>query len=85
LDKIPVIFPNILLQKKIIQKLDDILGQLEEKKKEIINIGYSYDITLSNLGTQSGGAHEFSISYAWFSGDPRKPPKNVRLIPCPNF
>ena len=62
-----------------------LVGITNVSKKEIINIGYSYDITLSNLGTQSGGAHEFSISYAWFSGDPRKPPKNVRLIPCPNF
>ncbi len=62
-----------------------LVGLTKKNKKEIINIGYSYDVTLSNLGTQSGGAHEFSISYAWFSGDPRKPPKNVRLIPCPNF
>ncbi len=62
-----------------------LVGITKKSKKEIINIGYSYDVTLSNLGTQSGGAHEFSISYAWFSGDPRKPPKNVRLIPCPNF
>jgi type IX secretion system PorP/SprF family membrane protein len=62
-----------------------LIGLSKVNKKEIINIGYSYDITVSDLGAQSGGAHEFSISYAWFTGDPRKPPKNVRLIPCPNF
>jgi len=62
-----------------------LVGLSKKTKKEILNIGYSFDVTLSNLGAQSGGAHEFSIAYAWFSGDPRKPPKNVRLIPCPNF
>jgi type I restriction enzyme S subunit len=35
LDKIPVVYPNKTTQKKIVQKLDYILGQLEEKKKEI--------------------------------------------------
>lgn len=52
-------------------------------KRDYLNIGYSYDFTISELGTAAGGAHEFSISYSWFTGDPRKPPKNVRLIPCP--
>lgn len=52
---------------------------------EILNIGYSYDITISKLGPGSGGAHEFSISYAWPTGDPRKPSKNVMQIPCPDF
>jgi len=62
-----------------------LFGFSKRTEKEIFNIGYSYDLTLSNLGASSGGAHEFSISYSWFTGDPRKPPKNVRLIPCPNF
>jgi type IX secretion system PorP/SprF family membrane protein len=62
-----------------------LLGYSKRQKDNILNIGYSYDVTISKLGTSSGGAHEFSISYAWFTGDPRKPPKNVRLIPCPDF
>ncbi len=62
-----------------------LLGYTKETKDNILNIGYSYDVTISKLGASSGGAHEFSISYAWFTGDPRKPPKNVRLIPCPDF
>jgi len=62
-----------------------LLGYSKKSKDDILNIGYSYDVTISKLGASSGGAHEFSISYAWFTGDPRKPPKNVRLIPCPNF
>ena len=62
-----------------------LMGISKRTDKEIFNVGYSYDVTLSNLGSSSGGAHEFSLSYSWFTGDPRKPPKNVRLIPCPNF
>jgi len=50
-----------------------------------LNIGYSYDYTLSALGIQSGGAHEISISYQFFMGDPRKPPKSMREIPCPRL
>ena len=62
-----------------------LLGYSKRTKDNILNIGYSYDATISKLGSSSGGAHEFSISYAWFTGDPRKPPKNVRQIPCPDF
>lgn len=62
-----------------------LLGYSKKQKDNILNIGYSYDVTISKLGSSSGGAHEFSISYAWFTGDPRKPPKNVRQIPCPDF
>ena len=62
-----------------------LLGYSKRTKDNILNIGYSYDITISKLGASSGGAHEFSLSYAWFTGDPRKPPKHVRQIPCPNF
>ena len=62
-----------------------LVGYSKKTKDNILNIGYSYDITISNLGASSGGAHEFSLSYAWFTGDPRKPPKNVRLVPCPTF
>ncbi len=50
-----------------------------------LNIGYSFDYTLSELGIQSGGAHEISLSYEFFVGDPRKPPKSMREIPCPKL
>lgn len=50
-----------------------------------LNIGYSFDYTLSSLTIQSGGAHEVSAIYTFKLGDPRKPPKNVRRIPCPDF
>jgi hypothetical protein len=50
-----------------------------------LHIGYSFDYTISQLGISTGGAHEVSIRYEFFLGDPRKPPKNVRQIPCPKF
>lgn len=53
--------------------------------KDNLNIGYSFDYTLSELGIASGGAHEISLRYEFFLGDPRRPPKNVRKIPCPKF
>lgn len=50
-----------------------------------LHIGYSFDYTVSQLGIPTGGAHEVSIRYEFFLGDPRKPPKNVRQLPCPKF
>ena len=49
-----------------------------------LNIGYSFDYTLSSLTIASGGAHEVSALYNFRLGK-RKPPKNVRKIPCPDF
>jgi len=53
--------------------------------KDAINIGYSYDYTISKLGPGSGGAHEFSLVYTWPMRNPRKPPKDKLIIPCPSF
>jgi type IX secretion system PorP/SprF family membrane protein len=60
-------------------------GSWGKQGNDYLNIGYSYDITISRLGPGSGGAHEFSITYAWPTKDPRRPPKNVMQIPCPDF
>lgn len=50
-----------------------------------LNIGYSFDYTISSLTIASGGAHEVSALYNFRLGNKRKPPKNVRKIPCPDF
>ncbi len=50
-----------------------------------LNIGYSFDYTLSAIGIASGGAHEISISYQFFAGNPRKPPRSERILPCPKL
>ena len=49
-------------------------------------IGYSYDFTISDMQTASGGAHEISLIVE-FQSKPvrRKPKKDYRLIPCPTF
>jgi len=48
-----------------------------------MNIGYSYDYTISELGPASGGAHEFSLSYLFQFGKPRRAPRDRWKIPCP--
>ncbi|MEQ9415349.1 MAG: hypothetical protein RIF39_16055 [Cyclobacteriaceae bacterium] len=48
-------------------------------------MGYSYDFSISKLGSGCGGAHEFSLVYSWSTRDPRKPPKDKLIIPCPDF
>ncbi|MBS1487644.1 MAG: type IX secretion system membrane protein PorP/SprF [Bacteroidetes bacterium] len=62
-----------------------LVGFTKKGDKDILNIGYSYDYTISKLGPASGGAHEFSIVYSWSMRDPRKPPPDKLFIPCPNF
>ncbi len=62
-----------------------LLGFTKRGPEDAFNIGYSYDYTVSNLGSASGGAHEISLSYIWSTRDPRRPPKNVMQIPCPDF
>jgi type IX secretion system PorP/SprF family membrane protein len=62
-----------------------LIGLTKRGPKDILNIGYSYDYTLSKLGSTSGGAHEFSIMYSWSTRDPRKPAKDKLIIPCPKF
>ncbi|MBL7856092.1 MAG: type IX secretion system membrane protein PorP/SprF [Cyclobacteriaceae bacterium] len=62
-----------------------LLGFTKLGAKDAINIGYSFDYTISKLGPGSGGAHEFSLVYTWPMRNPRKPPKDKLIIPCPNF
>ncbi len=44
--------------------------------------GYSYDLTLSKLGTGSGGSHELSMGFN-FNCKPKK--RTFRTISCPSF
>ena len=55
------------------------------KLKDQLMVGYSYDLTISQLGPGSGGAHEFSLVYTWPTRNPRKPPKDKLIIPCPDI
>lgn len=62
-----------------------LLGFTNIGAKQALNIGYSFDYTISKLGAGSGGAHEFSMVYTWSMRDPRKPPRDKLIIPCPDF
>lgn len=50
-----------------------------------LNIGYSFDYTVSQLGIQSGGAHEISLSCIFPDKNPGAPRKRDTLLPCPKF
>ena len=60
-------------------------GQSKAGTRDALSIGYSYDYTISKLGPQSGGAHEFSLVYTWPMRNPRKPDPDKLVIPCPDF
>ncbi|MBL7856420.1 MAG: type IX secretion system membrane protein PorP/SprF [Cyclobacteriaceae bacterium] len=51
-----------------------------------LNIGYSYDFTVSELQTSTGGSHEISVVYEFVSRPARRNvKKKYKLIPCPTF
>ncbi len=52
------------------------------KASDIINIGYSYDFTISSLGISSGGSHEVSLIWNFHVKERLKKPK---ALPCPDF
>jgi type IX secretion system PorP/SprF family membrane protein len=62
-----------------------LLGFTKLGADDAINIGYSFDYTISKLGPGSGGSHEFSLVYTWPMRNPRKPPPDKLIIPCPDF
>ncbi|MBA4301303.1 MAG: hypothetical protein C0433_14555 [Cyclobacterium sp.] len=50
-----------------------------------LNIGYSFDYTVSQLGIQSGGAHELSLSWTLPNSYQGKPLRRDTILPCPKF
>ncbi len=49
-----------------------------------LEVGYSYDVTVSSLGATSGGAHELSLQWQ-FAYDSPAPRKKRQPIACPSF
>lgn len=48
-----------------------------------VDIGYSFDFTVSQLNLRnSGGAHEISMRYTFLWGDPKSRNQRARRIPC---
>jgi type IX secretion system PorP/SprF family membrane protein len=51
---------------------------------EKFNIGYSYDVTISWLSTNSAGAHEITLSHQFCTLKSKKR-KTKMIVPCPKF
>ncbi len=52
---------------------------------EKVEVSYSYDFTVSELGPISGGAHEISLKYKLAINMHSKSKRKEKLIPCPTF
>jgi type IX secretion system PorP/SprF family membrane protein len=63
---------------------DAIIG-LVGIKTSSLHIGYSYDFTVSNLISSTGGAHELSLVYEFNNLSLGQRNKRIRAIPCPEF
>jgi type IX secretion system PorP/SprF family membrane protein len=50
-----------------------------------IELSYSYDLTVSELGPIAGGAHEIALKYKLNTPGRIKTKKKERFIPCPTF
>jgi type IX secretion system PorP/SprF family membrane protein len=50
-----------------------------------VELSYSYDVTVSELGPISGGAHEVSLKFKIELATQVKKRKRERFIPCPTF
>lgn len=63
---------------------DAIIGLVGIKTSQL-HIGYSYDFTVSNLISSTGGAHEISLIYEFNSLSIGQQRNRIRAIPCPEF
>lgn len=63
---------------------DAIIGLIGIKTSSV-HIGYSYDFTVSNLISSTGGAHEISLIYEFNNLSLGQQHKRMRAIPCPEF
>ena len=54
-------------------------------KTEDLHIGYSYDFTISNLISSTGGSHEISLVYEFITSTYGVNRSRFRAVPCPEF
>lgn len=59
----------------------DALAVLLGYKIKEFSVGYSYDLTISNMLNSTGGAHEIALIYEFTT----KFKKRMHAIPCPEF
>ncbi|MBN1416328.1 MAG: type IX secretion system membrane protein PorP/SprF [Bacteroidales bacterium] len=73
-------YRGIPLYKEVFNR--DAFTILAGLKLKHLNVGYSYDFTMSKLITRTGGSHEISLSYSFRMKPIKRRPK---MIPCPDF
>lgn len=62
---------------------ESIIGLVGISLENGLDIGYSYDVTISKLGLKnSGGAHEISLTYSFLWGNANSRNQRGRVIPC---
>ena len=65
---------------------ESIVGLIGFTLESGLDIGYSYDFTISKMALRnSGGAHEISIRYSFLYGDPNQRNRRSTIIPCFRF
>lgn len=62
---------------------DDAIALILGLKTKRLNIGYSFDITISKLAGLTRGAHEVTLAYQLCK--PNKKKKKKLVVPCPKF
>jgi len=66
--------------------LQDALSFILSLQFNSFQVGYSYDFTISDLDTSTGGAHEISIIYEFVTKPFRRGvKKKYKLLQCPSF
>ncbi len=50
-----------------------------------LEVGYSYDMSISGISGNSGGSHEISIVYKFDGINPNKVRRKDKFLPCPNY
>jgi len=63
---------------------DAVIALVGIKTKDL-HIGYSYDFTISNLISSTGGSHEISIVYEFITTSIGANRRQFHAIPCPEF
>ncbi|MCW3105376.1 MAG: hypothetical protein JWO09_3816 [Bacteroidetes bacterium] len=62
---------------------NDAISMVVGVRTDRMNVGYSYDVTISKLTNKTQGAHEISVSYQMCKLNKKK--KKRLLVPCPKF
>jgi type IX secretion system PorP/SprF family membrane protein len=52
---------------------------------QFVEVGYSYDFTISDIGPQSGGSHEISITLLLPEINSSRVKRKDKILPCPNY